>query len=67
MTAATRAIHADDFFSTHKAIAPGMHTAVNYRYHRDPELLVPMENTDVSRIDSPGAHFLFHYYVSRLN
>lgn len=47
MHPATRAIHADDFVSPHRAIAPGMHTAVNYRYPRDPEELVPEENKDV--------------------
>jgi hypothetical protein len=47
MHMATRAIHADDFVSPHRAIAPGMHTAVNFRYARDPEDLVPEENKDV--------------------
>ncbi|KAF5013346.1 hypothetical protein FDECE_649 [Fusarium decemcellulare] len=43
---ATKAIHADDFYSPHRAIAPGIHVAVNYRYARDPDNLVPMENDD---------------------
>lgn len=43
----TKAIHADNFVSPHRAIAPGMHTAVNFRYARDPEELVPEENKDV--------------------
>lgn len=47
MHLATKAIHADDFVSPHRAIAPGMHTAVNFRYARDPEELVPEENKDV--------------------
>jgi hypothetical protein len=47
MHMATRAIHADDFVSPHRAIAPGMHTAVNFRYARDPDELVPEENKDV--------------------
>ena len=47
MHIATRAIHADDFVSPHRAIAPGMHTAVNFRYARDPDQLVPEENEDV--------------------
>ncbi|KAF9693520.1 hypothetical protein EKO04_008107 [Ascochyta lentis] len=46
MAPATRAIHADDFYSPHRAIAPAMHVAVNYRYARDPDDLVPMENRD---------------------
>ncbi|KAF6525495.1 hypothetical protein HZS61_011290 [Fusarium oxysporum f. sp. conglutinans] len=46
MSMATRAIHADDFYSNHRAIAPSMHVAVNYRYDRDPDNLVFMENVD---------------------
>lgn len=47
MALATRAIHADDFSSSHRGIAPAMHVAVNYRYDRDPEKLVQGENKDV--------------------
>ncbi|KAJ3537420.1 hypothetical protein NM208_g6318 [Fusarium decemcellulare] len=46
MAMATKAIHADDFYNPHRAIAPGIHVAVNYRYARDPDNLVPMENDD---------------------
>ncbi|KAM0351782.1 hypothetical protein ACHAPU_002294 [Fusarium lateritium] len=42
----TQAVHADDFVSPHRAIAPAMHSAVNYRYARDPDNLVEMENDD---------------------
>lgn len=48
MSMATRAVHSDDFFSPHRAIAPGLQVAVNYRYARNPDDLVPMENHDVS-------------------
>lgn len=48
MGMATRAIHADDFVSPHRAIAPAMHVAVNFRYARDPDDLIPEENKDVS-------------------
>lgn len=51
MSMATRAIHADDFVSPHRAIAPAMHVAVNFRYARDPDDLVPEENKDVSPIN----------------
>lgn len=51
MHMATRAIHADDFVSPHRAIAPGMHTAVNFRYARDPEDLIPEENKDVRALE----------------
>ncbi|OQE23102.1 hypothetical protein PENSTE_c009G02053 [Penicillium steckii] len=56
MSMATKAVHADDFVSPHRAIAPGMHVAVNYRYARDPENLVEMENID------PNAPFDSHVY-----
>ncbi|KAI9164168.1 trans-sulfuration enzyme [Paramyrothecium foliicola] len=46
MSMATAAIHADDFYSPHRAIAPGMHVAVNFRYARDPDQLKQMENID---------------------
>ncbi|KAJ6017312.1 hypothetical protein N7451_000691 [Penicillium sp. IBT 35674x] len=46
MHPSTRGIHADDFFTPHRAIAPAMHTAVNFRYARDAEDLVPEENND---------------------
>lgn len=48
MAMATKAVHADDLISSHRAIAPPMHVAVNYRYARDPDHLVPMENKDAS-------------------
>ena len=47
MALATKAIHADDCFSTHRAIAPAMHVAVTYRYARSPDNLIPLENKDV--------------------
>ncbi|KAJ4229111.1 hypothetical protein NW759_003834 [Fusarium solani] len=52
----TQAVHADDFVSSHRAIAPAMHPAVNYRYARDPDDLVEMEN------DDPNAPFDSHVY-----
>ncbi|KAJ4118581.1 hypothetical protein NW765_017468 [Fusarium oxysporum] len=60
MAMATRAIHADDFASPHRAIAPPMQVAVNYRYHRDPEQLVPMENKDRDIMESTEASPLQH-------
>lgn len=48
MSMATRAVHSDDFFTPHRAIAPGMQVAVNYRYARDAKDLKPGDNTDVS-------------------
>ncbi|KAJ5376521.1 hypothetical protein N7509_013407 [Penicillium cosmopolitanum] len=51
MGMATRAVHADDFVTPHRAIAPGMHVAVNFRYARDPDNLVPEENNDPNAPD----------------
>ncbi|KAI8238715.1 hypothetical protein K4K57_002829 [Colletotrichum sp. SAR 10_99] len=39
-------VHSDDFFTPHRAIAPGMQVAVNYRYARDAEDLKQGDNTD---------------------
>lgn len=50
MAMSTQALHGDDFVSSHRAIAPAMHVAVNYRYARDPDQLVPGENKDVSTL-----------------
>ncbi|KAJ4251013.1 hypothetical protein NW762_011663 [Fusarium torreyae] len=52
----TQAVHADDFVSPHRAIAPALHPAVNYRYTRDPDNLVAMENKD------PNAPYDSHVY-----
>ncbi|KAE8308107.1 pyridoxal phosphate-dependent transferase [Aspergillus transmontanensis] len=41
---ATKAVHTGDFVSTHRAVAPGMHMVVNYRYARDPERFAPNHN-----------------------
>lgn len=76
MAMATKAIHANDFVGPHRAIAPGMHVAVNYRYGRDPDNLVQMENKDVSlatylqvlyyntyfHLQQPNAPFDSHIY-----
>ncbi|KAF5502133.1 putative trans-sulfuration enzyme [Colletotrichum aenigma] len=48
MSMATRAVHSDDFFTPHRAIAPGMQVAVNYRYARNAEDLKQGDNTDLN-------------------
>ncbi|KAJ5108747.1 hypothetical protein N7456_005422 [Penicillium angulare] len=59
MAISTQAIHADDFVSSHRAIAPAMHVAVNYRYARDPSQLVPGENADPN---APYEPFVYSRY-----
>ncbi|KAH8426748.1 uncharacterized protein LDX57_004481 [Aspergillus melleus] len=56
MAMATKAIHADDSVSAHRAIAPAMHVAVTYRYAREPSQLIQMENKD------PNASLDSHVY-----
>ncbi|KAI9040244.1 pyridoxal phosphate-dependent transferase [Aspergillus affinis] len=71
---ATKAVHADDFSSTHKAIAPSMHTAVNFRYHRDPDSLkshekIDLEVGDIVHIETPlnptGTARNLEYYAEK--
>ncbi|KAJ6167114.1 hypothetical protein N7470_002561 [Penicillium chermesinum] len=65
MHPATRAIHADDFQANHRAIAPAMHTAVNFRYARDPESLVPEENEDRAlQPDAPQDSHVYSRYTA---
>lgn len=45
---ASRAVHADDGVSAHRAVAPALHVSTTYAYARDPAQLVPNENLDVS-------------------
>lgn len=45
---ASRAVHADDHVSTHRAVAPPMHVSTTFAYDKDPAKLVPNENVDVS-------------------
>ncbi|KAJ5087531.1 hypothetical protein N7456_011147 [Penicillium angulare] len=59
MAMSTRAIHGDDFASSHTGIAPAMHVAVNYRYARDPTKLVPGENKNPS---DPNDSFVYSRY-----
>lgn len=62
----TQAVHADDFVSPHRAIAPAMHPAVNYRYARDPDELVEMENDDVwSLLLNSGPCLLLIYLTAQ--
>ncbi|KAJ6112552.1 hypothetical protein N7512_007876 [Penicillium capsulatum] len=61
----TKAIHADAFASPHCAIAPGMHTAVNFRYARDPDDLLPEENKVPNA--PPDSHVYSRYTASNSN
>lgn len=48
---ASRAVHADDGISTHRAVAPAMHVSTTFRYSDDPDELRQFDNTDVSSGD----------------
>ncbi|KAH6961750.1 Cys/Met metabolism PLP-dependent enzyme-domain-containing protein [Ilyonectria destructans] len=61
MSMATKAIHADDFFSPHRAIAPAMQVSVNYRYTRSPNDLVPMDNVDPN---APNDSHIYSRYTA---
>lgn len=50
------AVHADDYVSAHRAIAPALHVSTTYKYHRDPAQLRTWDNTD------PAAPWDSHIY-----
>lgn len=48
----SRAVHADDGISAHRAVAPAMHVSTTFRYDDDPDKLSSLGNIDVS-LDIP--------------
>lgn len=50
------AIHADDYISAHRAVAPPLHVSTTFKYNRDPAQLRTWDNTD------PQAPFDSHIY-----
>lgn len=49
-------VHADDYISAHRAVAPPLHVSTTFKYHRDPSQLRTWDNTD------PNAPFDSHIY-----
>lgn len=47
LSLSTRAMHADDYVNSHPAVAPPMHVSTTFRYHQDPDKLVPWGQPDV--------------------
>lgn len=47
LSLASRAVHADDGISAHRAVAPAMHVSTTFRYHDDPDKLKTWDNVDV--------------------
>ncbi|KAG5931075.1 hypothetical protein E4U53_001961, partial [Claviceps sorghi] len=39
LSLSSRTIHADDFISAHRAVAPAMHVSTTFRYSHDPDEL----------------------------
>lgn len=48
LSLSSRAVHADDHISVHRAVAPAMHVSTTFRYSDDPEQLLGWDNIDVS-------------------
>ena len=46
-SAATQAIHADDHLNRIEDVAPPVHVATTFRYHDDPDQLVPSTDLEV--------------------
>lgn len=49
-------VHADDYISAHRAVAPPLHVSTTFKYNRDPSQLRTWDNTD------PNAPFDSHIY-----
>ncbi|OLN95942.1 putative trans-sulfuration enzyme [Colletotrichum chlorophyti] len=70
LSLATRAVHADDDISAHRAIAPAMHVSTTFKYNRDPDELRSGENIDVGSSSShlhpttPGDSHIYSRYSS---
>lgn len=50
------AVHADDYVSVHRAVAPPLHVSTTFKYNRNPSQLRVWDNTD------PNAPFDSHIY-----
>lgn len=59
LSAATQAIHADDYLNRAQDVAPAMHVSTTFRYADKPEDLVPAKDLDVSWGQSP--HCVFNH------
>ncbi len=46
LSLASRAVHADDYISTHRAVAPAVHVSTTFRYSGDAATLVEGSNVD---------------------
>ena len=53
---ATRAVHADEHLNVATDIAPPLHVSTTFRYPRDPELLNPVYDEDLSEYDTRTEH-----------
>lgn len=51
MSLSAQTIHADDFLSSHQAVAPPMHVSTTFRYSNNPEELSPWHNPNVRPYD----------------
>lgn len=49
LSLASRAVHADDGISSHRAVAPAVHVSTTFRYSDDPDNLRAWDNVDVSQ------------------
>ena len=50
LTLQSRAVHADDYLNSHRAVAPPMHVSTTFRYSDNPDELAVWSNVDVSRV-----------------
>lgn len=56
LSLASRAVHADDYINSQRAVAPPLQVSTTFRYADDPDALRPWDNTD------PNAPYDSHMY-----
>jgi hypothetical protein len=53
LSLSSQCIHADDFLNDTQDVAPAVHVSTTFRYHRNPESLVPIARRNVRKSYAP--------------
>jgi hypothetical protein len=66
LSLSSRAVHADDHISAHRAVAPAMHVSTTFKYSRNPDELTICANLDVSGNLRKGRAYAFNVSCSAI-